>query len=78
MKCFGGCLTLYALIFKRNFPVGFFALYFLLFTKKALSVGNIYPWPGHFSQIFIIRGIHIRCMLYSYTNFGGQLDIINI
>ena len=66
MKCFGGCLTLYALIFKRNFFVGFFALCFLLFTKKALSAGNIYPWPGH-SQIFTIRGIHIRCMLATQT-----------
>ena len=68
MKCFGGCLTLYALIFKRNFSVGFFALYFLLFTKKALSAGDIYPWPaGYFSQIFTIRGIHIRCMLATQT-----------
>ena len=69
MTCFGGCLTLYALIFKRNFSVGFFALYFLLFTKKAQSAGNIYPWPGHFSHIFTIRaiGIHIRCMLATQT-----------
>ena len=53
--------------FEKKFFVGFFALYFLLFTKKALSAGNIYPWPGHFSQIFTIRGIHMPCMLATQT-----------
>ena len=53
--------------FQKKFGVGFFPLYVLLFTKKALSAGNIYPRPGHFSHIFTIRGIHMPCMLATQT-----------
>ena len=56
------CIDFQKKFFSRLFRTIFFTIY-----QKALSAGNIYPWPGHFSQIFTIRGIHIRCMQATQT-----------